>query len=67
MPFLTQGVVMPCYKQVFGFAPRGERHVHPNHVVEEVRLIRVDGYFEQDLIFYPIDVEFGYASSRDVA
>ena len=27
----------------FGFAPRGERHVHCNHVVGAVHLIEVDG------------------------
>ena len=34
-----------CYLVIgrFGFAPRGERHVHHNHVVGAVRLIRVDG------------------------
>ena len=39
----TRGVMVPCYGQVFSFAPCGERHVHHNHVVGAVRLIGVDG------------------------
>jgi hypothetical protein len=27
----------------FGFAPRGDRHVHCNHIVRAVHLIRVGG------------------------
>ena len=27
----------------FGFAPRGERHVHRNHMVKVVRLVGVNG------------------------
>jgi hypothetical protein len=48
------------------FTPRGERLVHRNHIVEAVRLIEVDGYFEWDLISSTIDMKFGCASSRDV-
>ena len=50
----------------FDFTPCEERHVHRNHMVGVVRLVRVNGQFEWDPISSPINVEFSYASSRDV-
>jgi hypothetical protein len=48
------------------FAPRMERLIHHNHAVGAVRLVEVHGKFEWDLISSLINVEFGYASSRDI-